>query len=72
MITFTIKGQPITKKNSQRMVSVHSRETGKQRMIPMPSKQYELYKQDFAWQMKSLINKDAIAKKRSRYDDNKE
>ena len=50
-IAFTILGQPATKKNSQRMVSVRSRETGKNRMIPLPSAQYEKYKNDFMWQV---------------------
>ena len=50
-IEFTVLGNPITKKNSQRMVSVRSRDTGKNRMIPIPSAQYEQYSRDFMWQI---------------------
>lgn len=50
-IEFTVIGNPITKKNSQRMVSVYSNKTGKNRMIPIPSSQYESYMRDFMWQV---------------------
>lgn len=40
MVKFTIEGQPITKKNSQRIVTVHGRP-----MI-IPSKQYKQYEKD--------------------------
>ena len=50
-IRFTVAGNPITKKNSMRMVSIRNRETGKNRMIPIPSSQYEQYRNDFLWQV---------------------
>ena len=39
-LKFSIPGNPITKKNSQRMVNVHGR------VIPMPSKQFVAYQKD--------------------------
>ncbi len=56
-IRFVIKGQPITKKNSQRMVKIRSRETGKDRMIPMPSSQYKRYSEEFMWQIPHTAKK---------------
>lgn len=48
MIKFTIKGNPITKKNSQRLVSVRGR------VIPIPSKQYKAYEGEFIYQCMEL------------------
>ena len=44
-MTLTIKGDPRTKKNSQRMVRAGLR------MIPIYSKAYEEYRDEFVWQV---------------------
>ena len=48
MIKLTIKGKPITKKNSMRMVT--NKQTG--RVFPIPSKQFVEYKKLFLMQVK--------------------
>ena len=48
MVKLTIKGKPITKKNSMRMVT--NKKTG--RVFPIPSKQYETYKKLFLSQVR--------------------
>ena len=47
-IKLVIKGKPITKKNSMRMVT--NKKTG--RVFPIPSKQYEAYKKLFLSQVR--------------------
>lgn len=56
MYKTTVKGKPITKKNSMRIVS--NRKTGKP--FPIPSKAYEAYKRVFLMQVKRI--KEAIDK----------
>ncbi len=51
-IKLVIKGKPITKKNSMRMVT--NRKTG--RTFPIPSKQYETYKKLFLSQVRRPKN----------------
>ena len=47
---FVIKGNPITKKNSQRIIQVKRRD-GRARPVPLPSDQYRRYRDDFLWQI---------------------
>lgn len=60
---FTVLGSPRTKKNSQRMIPVTARDTGKTRMIPLPSAAYEQYKNDFIWQIPHTVKNKKIAVK---------
>lgn len=53
-VVFTIDLAPITKKNSQRMIRVTSKETKKTRMIPYPSSQYKKYSKACAAYMPSI------------------
>lgn len=50
-VSFIVLGNPVTKKNSQRIVPVTSKKTGKVRSIPLPSAAYEQYRNDFIWQI---------------------
>lgn len=45
-IKFTIKLAPITKKNSQRIITYKDKATGKTRKMPIPSKQFTKYQED--------------------------
>ncbi len=56
ILEFTIYLAPITKKNSQRLLTVKSGETGKKRIIPVPSEQYKRYEKDCAIFMPQLEN----------------
>ena len=56
MLKLTITGKPITKKNSQRIVT--NRKTG--RAFPLPSKQFETYKKAFLLQARKYQPKEPI------------
>ena len=51
-ICFTVRGNPVTKKNSQSIIQVKRRD-GSTRPVPLPSSQYRQYAEDFAWQVPS-------------------
>lgn len=57
LISFCIHGVPRTKKNSQQIIQVPIPGTGKKRPIPIPSKDYKQYREDFLWQIPGYAKK---------------